>query len=326
MKSTFYRIFILTVLLLLPIFQNITADSTPPIAETINKIANQLETGGNPDKIFSLPISKTPEQEVRVIWLDPKQWITGQGPEKSSGYIGLLTFVTLNAPFHRVQQALTAYQDAPKFTPGLIGTKVLEWKRLSSEKSVIIINRKRAMPALLAGLKDADYKIRNEVTIKDQNYVLARSSLVLDGGKIGARDVMQEMEGFEYIKKLDENKTLYLGGIFTLPNTGILPMKASAEQEEKDDEKKNLLTNGISFVKSKLEVLDVRVRFFEIISTSVLEDAFKTTVGLMKITTDPRWRDKWAYQLTSSDSKKIFSECESLLKKAKENKWIRFPS
>jgi len=326
MKSRPSQIVWLFVLLNCLISSSVFGETPSPLSETVNQVAGRLEAGENPDTIFSFQISKIPDQEVRVVWLDPKKWIVKGNPKELSSYVGLLTFVRLKAPFHRVQQALTAYQDTPKFTPGLIGTKVIEWKRVSSEKSVILINRKREMPALLAGLKDADYNIRNEVKIKDQDFVLIRSSLALEGGKAGVRDVMQEMEGFEYAHRLDDGKTIYIAGVFTLPNTGIIPMRAPEDHADEDKKSKNLLTSSLGLVKSKLEILDVRTHFFEIISKSVLEDAFRATAGLMQVTTDSRWRDKWTHQLTPGDSKKIFKENESLFKQAKKNGWITFPA
>ncbi len=325
MTSRFIRITSFFVIFNFFISLNSFTEPASPLVKTVDQITHELVSGENPDKIFSFPISKTPDREVRVVWLDPKQWVKDTDISKITSYIGFFTFVRVDAPFFRVQQALSAYQDTSKFTPGLLETKIIERKRLTPEKSTLIINRKRQMPPLLAGLKDADYKIRSEITIKDGKYLLTRSSLMLDGGKAGARDIMQEMEGFEYIQSLDDGKTLYVGGMFTLPNTGIIPIKAPVE-EEKKDEKGNLLTNGLSFVKSKLEVLDVRTHFFDVISKSILEDAFQSTAGLMKATADARWRNQWVHQLTAEDSKTIFKETDAMLKQAKEKGWIKFPA
>ena len=327
MNSLFSQIVVVIILIVFPFQIDLLADTQPtsPTAETINQILKRLQSKESPDNIFSFPVSKTPDHEVRVIWLDPRKWIQKGDTQKLGRYIGLWTFVRMNAPFHRVQQTLIAYRESPKFTPGLISTDVVDWKRISPEKSIVLINRRRELPALLVGLKDANYQAQNEIVSDNQTFLTVRSSLVLKNGKVGMRDVMQEMEGFEYLLKISDEKTLYIGGLLTLPNTGIIPARSSGGHAQ-DSGRKNLLLNGIGLVKSKLEVLDVRERFFDIISTSVLEDAFKTTAAMVQVTTDPRWREKRTYQLTSEDTQAIFRENNQLFRKAKKNGWVTFPS
>lgn len=296
-------------------------DTALNASKLVDRFSRELETGKDPETIFSISIPKALENEVRVIWLDPIQWLPSDNQNETRKYIGFLAYSRIKAPFDRVFHTVTAFRDEPKFTPGVISTDVLEWKRVSETKSSVTLIRRRKLPLFLAGMKDARYQIQGNIT-SGPGWTVIRAKLVHPSGKKLTGGLLEVMEGFEYIKSTGAGETIYVAGAFAMPDTGIVPIRRSAASEKSEKPRLVPLSLGLDKIK---ETLDVGGQLYEKIVGSVLDGAFETTAALVQVTTDGRWNQKRVYQLTKNESETILHENGLLLKKAKKNRWIAYP-
>ncbi len=311
------RFGILIVLLFLapPCFAAQLSDS---VAKVVDQIAKQLRDGSSPESIFDIPLAKTADNQVRVEWVDLKKWFPNEDPHEVGKYIGFLAHARIAASFRRVSQVVTAYRDEAKFTPGVQATKVFEWRRESPNQTYVLLERKRELPLLLAGLKDTTYKIGNTIHTKNGSEMVIRAELIGESGKGERSGLLEAMEGFEYVKSVGNEDTLYVGGAFTLPNTGFLPFHPT----QPSNGGKGSLFEGLKRATSKL---DVGNQLYEKVTKSILDGAYETTAALVQATTEAPWRNKWPYQFTSKDTKEILTQNKRLTKEAAKKGLIRYP-
>ncbi len=299
------------------------AKESKVVSDVIDQIHDQIQKGENPEKLFSLPITGTADNEPHIGWLDPHKWVPAGNEEKISHYIGSVGFVKLKAPYFRVYHAAISYVDEPKFIPGILSTKVLN--RVSQEKGKerVLLEREREMPLALRALmiKSSRYQISNEMTSKKNDWLLIRIKLAHSEKR--EKRLMKVIEALEYYKNLGGGKTLYLTAGFALPNTGFL----SVQKAEKPPKLlKPFGTAALDVLDKVVSKLDVRNQIYRTITESILDGTYQNMIAITQLTTDPRWKDKWAHQLTKEESGQIVKENKSFLETAKKNGWVVYPS
>lgn len=287
-----------------------------PVSKAIDRIAERLSKGEALDQVFSIPISKTPLGEVRVQWLDPAKLIEGSNPKEAARYIGSVGFVRFKADFFRVSHTISAYSDESKFLPGVVSTKVISRVK-SGSKEIVRLMREREMPLALRAMmmKTSSYHATNEIKMKEGEWTLIRIKLSSDEKQ---SKLLRALEAVEYVKKMKNGELWYVTMGFALPNTGFLNLQKSQES------KKSALPMGKVFEKVASK-LDVRNQLFDVMTKSILDGVYQNLTSVTQVTTDPRWNNKWARDLTTAETEQLLKENKASLEKAKKNDWIKYP-
>ena len=328
MKLSFYKLIfrfsLLSALCVIVFSPLLSAHEASLVSARVDQVCSQLQNGESPEKIFSISLANLPDNEVHAKWLDPREWVPDANQREIARYVGSLAFARLNAPFFRVYRAAVSFPDEPKFIPGISSTKVLERTKQGNDKEIVLLERERGIPLALRAIltKDSHYRILDTIASKKDSWLLVR--VKLDPSQHQRKGLMKVIEAFEFYKKLQDDRVLMVTGGFALPNTGVLPAKNGDSEPKKLLKPLSTVTMGV--LDKVVSTLDVRSQIYKLVSQAVLEGTYENVAALTQITTDPRWKDKWAYQLTPEDSKQIFDENKAVLEKAKKNRWIVYQS
>ncbi len=324
MTTRFFRTFVYTVLIFISVshHQVVASESntTNAVHKRVNEIVSLLQKENNPEAVFSVSLNGIPDNEVHAKPLDPGKWIPQGEKAELNRYVGALAFVRISAPFFKVSRSAISYSDESKFTPGILSTKIVDHKRLSNENEVLILERERDLPLTLRPFfpTGSRYRLSNTLISKTDSWLSARIALI--SSLHHSRNLLKSLEGFEFYQKLSDGKTLVFMGVFALPNTGALASKKDFSVKIPNPLSK--VTLGV--LDKVVSTLDVRDKLYSEVSKAVVDGAYQNAVGLTQITTDPRWKSKWTYQLTGEESKQILTENKAILEKAKKNKWIEY--
>lgn len=298
------------------------------VSKSVDQMCEQLIKIQEPEPLFHIQAQNLSQNLVYAKWLEPSDFVTGASKDELKGLNGSLAYARVKAPFFRVAQTIITHEGEPKFIPGIKSTKVLTRKRESNSSEYILIERDREVPVALKPfiLSGSKYKIENMIRKKENAWILVRVKLA-HVGKNEQKTMMKAIEGFEFAKDMGNGEVLLISGGFALPNLGFLKIEKEKNENGKQVSFKAPINKAtFGFLDKVTEKLDVKSQVYKLIADSIVEGTFQSVAAVTQVTTDERWKSKWAYQLTKDETRALLKDNREIFERAKKNNQITYKS